>query len=44
MGQTNMALEDLKTYFKTHGKIREQKAHTSKVNNGYKNIFKKLPK
>ena len=31
MGRTNASLEELKSYFKTHSKIREQKAHTSKV-------------
>ncbi|XP_017491812.1 PREDICTED: THO complex subunit 3 [Rhagoletis zephyria] len=31
MGQSHLNLEELRTYFKTHGKIREQKAHTSKV-------------
>ena len=31
MGRTNASLEELKNYFKTHSKIREQKAHTSKV-------------
>lgn len=42
MGQSNMSLEDLRAYFKTHGKIREQKAHTSKVTNAKKIIFKKF--
>ena len=31
MGRSNPTVEELKTYFKSHGKIREQKAHTSKV-------------
>lgn len=31
MGRTNATVDELKTYFKTHSKIREQKAHTSKV-------------
>lgn len=43
MGRTNASLEELKAYFKSHGKIREQKAHTSKVrreNNGGKKVIK----
>lgn len=31
--------EELKTYFKSHSKIREQKAHTSKVSDATCNII-----
>lgn len=31
MGRGNGTAGDLRTYFKTHSKIREQKAHMSKV-------------
>lgn len=31
MGRFNETADDLRNYFKTHSKIREQKAHMSKV-------------
>lgn len=40
MGRANATVDELKSYFKTHSKIREQKAHTSKVFcNGIQNKF-----
>lgn len=31
----NKNVDELQTYFKTHNKIKEQKAHTSKVFNAF---------
>lgn len=35
MKMKNKRVEELKEYFKTHNKIKEQKAHSAKVGNKY---------